>query len=213
MGNLAVTVGTRIAGRLARRRLRPERRPGQRFRDVVVMFRPDPLSPECAGCWSRSAPAPDLRPDGRVTSIEASAVVLATGSVNLRRFRQRPGEALVLGLLDRTATIRDRRPGHRDRRGDGPDPHQGLGADELAVRDFGSAGPPPRQVRQVEWEELEVGPIRGGAGRRRAARRAVPSAADITSMLQDLDPKRRHEIAAAGRRAAGRRARGARTPR
>ena len=33
-------------------------------------------------------------------------MVLTTGSVNLRRFEQRPGEALVLGnLLDRTVTV------------------------------------------------------------------------------------------------------------
>jgi len=41
-------------------------------------------------------------PIGRVTAIEADAVVLGTGTLNLRRFERRPGELLVLqDLLDR----------------------------------------------------------------------------------------------------------------
>ncbi|MCV7280390.1 magnesium transporter [Mycolicibacterium flavescens] len=38
----------------------------------------------------------------RVTSIEPGAVTLATGSVSLRRFAQRPGEVLVLGQVIET---------------------------------------------------------------------------------------------------------------
>ena len=42
-------------------------------------------------------------PMGRVTSIEAEAIVLTTGSVNIKRFEQRPDELLVLGeVLDRS---------------------------------------------------------------------------------------------------------------
>jgi len=42
-------------------------------------------------------------PMGRVTRIEPDAVVLTTGSVNIRRFEQRSNELLVLGeVLDRT---------------------------------------------------------------------------------------------------------------
>src|SRR3954449_431591 len=42
-------------------------------------------------------------PMGRVTRIEPEAVVLTTGSVNIKRFEQRPNELLVLGeVLDRT---------------------------------------------------------------------------------------------------------------
>ena len=45
-------------------------------------------------------------PIGRVTAIEADAVVLGTGTLNLRRFEKRPGELLVLEeLLDRRVTI------------------------------------------------------------------------------------------------------------
>ena len=42
-------------------------------------------------------------PMGRVTRIEPDAVLLTTGSVNIKRFEQRPNELLVLGeVLDRT---------------------------------------------------------------------------------------------------------------
>jgi hypothetical protein len=45
-------------------------------------------------------------PVGRITSIEPDAVVLTTGTVSLRRFEQRQGEALVLAeLLDRRVTL------------------------------------------------------------------------------------------------------------
>ena len=45
-------------------------------------------------------------PMGRVTAVEADAVVLNTGTLNLRRFEKRPGELLVLeNLLDRRVTI------------------------------------------------------------------------------------------------------------
>src|SRR5690349_23292803 len=73
------------------------------------MFRPNPLPPRVLGLLVEIQHRRRIFvPIGRVTSIEAAAVVLASGSVNLRRFEQRPGEALVLGgLLDRTATIRE----------------------------------------------------------------------------------------------------------
>src|SRR5206468_869138 len=48
-------------------------------------------------------------PMGRVTRIEANAVVLASGTVNMKRFERRPSELLVLHeLLDRTVTVHDR---------------------------------------------------------------------------------------------------------
>ena len=42
----------------------------------------------------------------RITSIDADAVVLGTGTLNLRRFEKRPNELLVLeDLLDRRVQI------------------------------------------------------------------------------------------------------------
>ena len=58
-------------------------------------------------------------PMSRVTTIDVGAVVLGSGTLNWRRFEQRPGEVLVLGeLLDRevSAAQRRRRRGHGDGR-------------------------------------------------------------------------------------------------
>ncbi|HVE29512.1 MAG TPA: CBS domain-containing protein [Mycobacteriales bacterium] len=175
-----------------------------RFRDVVVMFRPDRLPPRVLGLLVELQHRRRIFvPIGRVTSIEAGAVVLSSGSVNLRRFEQRPGEALVLGaLLDRTATIRE-----TDAKVTVIDAamEQTRTKDwvltRLAVRDLGSRLARRRgQVRQVEWEELDgLGPTAEAEQGADALLNVLSTSrpADIANMLQDLDPKRRHEIAAA----------------
>jgi len=201
-----VTVGTRIyVARLAGVAVfDPNGDPVGRVRDVVVMFRPDLLPPRVLGLLVELQHRRRIFvPIGRVTSIEAGAVVLASGSVNLRRFEQRPGEALVLGaLLDRTATIRE-----TDARVTVIDAamEQTRTKDwvltRLAVRDLGSRLARRRgQVRQVEWEELEgLGPSAEAEQGADALLNVLSTSrpADIANMLQDLDPKRRHEIAAA----------------
>ena len=175
-----------------------------RFRDVVVMFRPDRLPPRVLGLLVELQHRRRIFvPIGRVTSIEAGAVVLSSGSVNLRRFEQRPGEALVLGaLLDRTATIRE-----TDAKVTVIDAamEQTRTKDwvltRLAVRDLGSRLARRRgEVRQVEWEELDgLGPTAEAEQGADALLHVLSTSrpADIANMLQDLDPKRRHEIAAA----------------
>ena len=68
-------------------------------------------------------------PMGRVTRIEPDAVVLSSGTVNMKRFEKRPNELLVLAeLLDRTVTLTEdgSRVEHR-RRGHGAEPDEGLG--------------------------------------------------------------------------------------
>ncbi len=182
----------------------PNGDPVGRARDVVVMFRPDPLSPRVLGLVVEIQHRRRIFvPIGRVTSIEASAVVLASGSVNLRRFEQRPGEALVLGgLLDRTATIRE--SGVRVTVLDAA-MEQTRSRDwvltRIAVRDVGSRlGRRRGHVQQVPWEELDgLGPApeaeQGADALLDVLSMSRP--ADIANMLQDLDPKRRHEIAAA----------------
>ena len=201
-----MTVGTRIyVARLAGVAVfDPNGDPVGRVRDVVVMFRPDLLPPRVLGLLVELQHRRRIFvPIGRVTSIEAGAVVLASGSVNLRRFEQRPGEALVLGtLLDRTATIRE-----TDAKVTVIDAamEQTRTKDwvltRLAVRDLGSRLARRRgQVRQVEWEELEgLGPTAEAEQGADALLNVLSTSrpADIANMLQDLDPKRRHEIAAA----------------
>jgi len=201
-----VTVGTRIyVARLAGVAVfDPNGDPVGRVRDVVVMFRPDRLPPRVLGLLVELQHRRRIFvPIGRVTSIEAGAVVLSSGSVNLRRFEQRPGEALVLGaLLDRTATIRE-----TDAKVTVIDAamEQTRTKDwvltRLAVRDLGSRLARRRgQVRQVEWEELDgLGPTAEAEQGADALLNVLSTSrpADIANMLQDLDPKRRHEIAAA----------------
>jgi len=175
-----------------------------RVRDVVIALRIGKDAPRVLGLLVELQHRRRIFvPIGRVTSIEAGAVVLASGSVNLRRFEQRPGEALVLGsLLDRTATIHE--TGARVAVIDAA-MEQTRTKDwvltRLAVRDLGSRLARRRaNVRQVEWEELEgLGPTPEAQQGADALLDVLSTSrpADIANMLQDLDPKRRQEIAAA----------------
>lgn len=75
----------------------------------------------------------------RVTSIEPGAVTLATGSVSLRRFAQRPNEVLVLGQVVETRV-----------RVDDPDEPQLIGIDVVVV-DLGI-----EQTRTRDWVVTKV---------------------------------------------------------
>src|SRR5215217_8314957 len=71
-----------------------------KVRDLVVGLRLDHLPPRVLGLvielgTRRRVFVPMLR----VSSIEPNAVSLATGSVNMRHFHQRPNEILVIGQL------------------------------------------------------------------------------------------------------------------
>src|SRR4051794_7386832 len=74
-----------------------------RVRDAVVRLRTTNRPPQVVGLVAEMA----LRrriflPIGRVTSMDAEAVVLSTGMLNLRRFEKRPNELLGLEeVLDR----------------------------------------------------------------------------------------------------------------
>lgn len=75
----------------------------------------------------------------RVTSIDPGAVTLATGSVSLRKFNQRPGEVLVLGQVIETRV-----------RVDDPEQEQLAGLD-LHVVDLGI-----EQTRTRDWMVTKV---------------------------------------------------------
>jgi Mg/Co/Ni transporter MgtE len=75
----------------------------------------------------------------RVTGIEPGAVTLATGSVSLRRFAQRPGEVLVLGQVIETRV-----------RVDDPDLPELVGLDVVVV-DLGI-----EQTRTRDWMVTKV---------------------------------------------------------
>jgi flagellar motility protein MotE (MotC chaperone) len=201
-----VATGTRIfVARLAGVAVfDPNGDPVGRVRDVVVVFRTAPLPPRVLGLVVEIQHRRRIFvPIGRMTSAEPDAVVLTTGSVNLRRFEQRTGEALVLGgLLDRSATVRE--DGARVTVVDAA-MEQTRTRDwvltRLAVRDTGPRLSRRRgQVRQLEWADIEGLDPAPEAGQGADALLDVLSTArpaDLASMLQDLSPKRRHEIAAA----------------
>jgi CBS domain-containing protein len=140
-------------------------------------------------------------PIGRVTAIEAGAVVLNTGTLNLRRFEKRPGELLVLeDLLDRRVTVNA-----TGRQGTVVD--VAMEADRLgewfltrvAVREMTG-----RLTRRGHLHQLELSEVRGLIGtpdvQGTAGLLAVLDklrAADLANALQDLSDTRRVEVATA----------------
>jgi CBS domain-containing protein len=171
---------------------------------VVVVFRPPPLSPRVLGLVVEIQHRRRIFvPIGRMTSAEADAVVLSTGTVNLRRFEQRPGEALVLGdLLDRTVLVRE--TGTKATVVDAA-MEQTRTRDwvltRIAVREqSGRLSRRRGHVRQLDWAQAEgLGPAANepqGADTLLGLL-ADTRAADLANMLQDLSPKRRQEVAAA----------------
>jgi Mg/Co/Ni transporter MgtE len=176
-----------------------------RVRDVVVALRIGRDAPRVLGLAVEiSGRRRIFVPVGRITSIEPDAVVLATGTLSLRRFEQRPNETLVLAeLLDRRVTLLET-------------------GEELTVLDVaiertrtewlvtrvagrktpaggGLRGRRRGEVVQVEWDEVsglslpEEG--QGAANLLAVFERLRP--ADLASVLHDLSGKRRAEVAAA----------------
>ena len=100
----AVTTATRVfaAGMTRLPVFGPDGEPIGRVRDLVAMLRIGRQPPRALGLVVEMATRRRIFvPMLRVTAIDPSAVTLATGSVNLRRFNQRPNEVLVVGeLLD-----------------------------------------------------------------------------------------------------------------
>ena len=142
-------------------------------------------------------------PLGRVNAFDADAVLLNTGTINLKRFEQRAGELLALGdVLDRRVTIVE----------------GGIEAvlvdlamerartleweiAKLAVREYtgGMLGRRRGHLRQLDWEE--VSGVIGAQDRQGAANLLAAfdqlRAADLANVLQGLSDKRRLEVAAA----------------
>ncbi|WP_037353350.1 magnesium transporter MgtE N-terminal domain-containing protein [Amycolatopsis orientalis] len=177
-----------------------------KVRDVVAGLRLDHQPPRILGMVVELATRRRVFvPMLRVTSIEPNAVTLATGSVNMRHFHQRPNEVLVCGqLLDAHATL--------------------AGTDtRVTVVD---AAMEPTRTR--DWVLAKVAvrerSARLALGRRRAAMQVLPwnevgglgltdlsgqpqgagqllmlfdtmRAVDVAATLRDLPMKRRHEVA------------------
>lgn len=177
-----------------------------RVRDLVAGLRLDHLPPRVLGLVLELATRRRVFvPMLRVTSITPNAVTLATGSVNMRQFHQRPNEVLVLGqLTDAHATLTD-------------------GGARIAIVD---AAMEPTRTRDWLLARLAVRERSGRIGltRRRPAMRVLPwsevtglgladlseqpqgagqlltlfdtmRAVDVAATLRDLPLKRRHEVA------------------
>ncbi len=172
-----------------------------RVRDAVARPRPGG-SPRVVGLV---AEMPMRRriflPIGRVDAIEAEAVVLGTGTLNLRRFEKRHGELLVLEqLLDRRVTVIATNVSatvvdvamEDDRSGN-------WSLAKVAVREYTGRLTRRGQLRQVGWTELRglagLGDHHGTAGLLAVLHDMRP--ADLANALQDLGEKRRFEVAEA----------------
>ncbi|GGN56535.1 magnesium transporter [Actinoplanes lobatus] len=178
-----------------------------RIRDAVVRLRTTNRPPQIVGLVAEMA----LRrriflPIGRVTSMDAEAVVLGTGTLNLRRFEKRPNELLILeDLLDRRVTVV---PEH----GEGP-VHHGIVVDvgmdlnrntewivtRIAVRELTGRLARRGHVYQAEYDRVRglVGPTdtQGTANLMAVLDQMRP--ADMANALQHLPDARRNEVAAA----------------
>ena len=175
-----------------------------RLRDVVVALRIGNDPPRVLGVVVEIQQRRRIFvPINRVTTVEADAVILATGMVSLRRFDKRPGETLVLTeLLDRKVTLLET--------GDmvtviDAAMEQTRTRDWLLTRvavTVGSGGRLGRRrphVRQLEWNEVTGFSLpagdQGAANLLAAFEKLRP--ADLATVLHDLSPKRRNEVAAA----------------
>lgn len=175
-----------------------------RVRDVVATWRVEGLAPRVLGFVVEVPPRrPVFLPITRVTNIEADAIIF-TGRMNMRRFLQRSTETLVIGeLLDRTVRLRE----------DGTEVTvRDIAMERTRSRDwvFTKAAVQRMSPRRglsrrrgelivVDWEAIGgfTGPeANQGAASLLAAFDALRPA-DLASVLQDLSPKRRAEVAGA----------------
>lgn len=170
-----------------------------KVRDVVVVVRTHTQPPRVLGLVVEVLGRRRVfLPMTRVTNIDADQVI-TTGVVNMRSFKQRTTETLVLGeLLDRTVTVAGVQGTVYD-----------VAMEQTRTRDwqlsrvavqerskrFGRRG----QSHVLEWGEVqgltEHDPAQG-ATHLLAAMDSM-RAADLAGVLHDLSPKRRTEIAAA----------------
>jgi Mg/Co/Ni transporter MgtE len=139
-------------------------------------------------------------PMGRVTSIEPEAIVLTTGSVNIKRFEQRQNELMVLGeVLDRSVvriedgarlTVVDAAMEYTRARD--------WVITRLAVRGTATKLGRRRSVlHQVDWNEVDgLSVTQTGQGAESLlAVLAGLRPADVAAQMQDMTDKRQQEVA------------------
>lgn len=176
-----------------------------RARDAVARMRPGTAPPRVVGLVVEIRVRRRIFvPIGRLTSIEPDAVLLSTGTLNLRRFERKPGEILVLeDLLDRRVTTTG--PGGTSRVVTVVD--VGMETDRVgmwSLRRVAVREPPNRlrrrgQLSELDWEQLSgLSGVDGEQGT--ASLLAVLETmrpADMANALQELSGRRRLEVAGA----------------
>jgi len=173
-----------------------------RVRDAVTALRVDRQPPRVLGIVIELLHRRRIFvPMGRVTRIEPDAVVLSSGTVNMKRFEQRQSDVLVLAeLLDRTVTVSETEQRvtivdaamEQNRTGDWV-------ISKLAVRTSGGRLPGRRgQLFQVDWDEVSGLTLEQEQGTDAlVAMLTEMRAADVANTLQELSEKRRREVVAA----------------
>ncbi len=173
-----------------------------RVRDLVAVVRPGARGPRVLGLVVEVFGRRSIFvPMTRVTSID-SGQVITTGVVNMRRFEQRPSETLVVGeMLDRKVRILENGTEgtvydlaiEQERNRDWVVSRVAL---QEGSKRFGRKG----QTHVVEWREIEGFDTQAeadqGATHLLAALEEMKPA-DLATVLHDLPPKRRGEVAAA----------------
>ncbi|BCL15470.1 magnesium transporter MgtE N-terminal domain-containing protein [Micromonospora sagamiensis] len=173
-----------------------------RVRDAVARLRPTNRPPEVVGLVAEMPMRRRIFLSiNRVTTLEADAVVLGTGTLNLRRFEKRPNELLVLSeLLDRRV--------HLD-----PNGQSGTVVDvamertrggewslsRVAVREHTGRLTRRGHLYQLDWAKVRgltgFADTRGTANLLAVLEDMRP--ADLANALQELPDLRRNEVAAA----------------
>jgi Mg/Co/Ni transporter MgtE len=170
-----------------------------KIRDVVTAMRVDQLPPRVLGLVVELVTRQRIFvPMLRVTAIDPSAVTLATGMVNLRRFAQRPNEIMVLGeLLDARVHVADTGEEvvvvdaaiERTRA-------QDWVIGRLAIRPRRTRLGRRSHVQVMGWSELtglSISEKDQGAEGLLAVFDGM-RAADVAAALRELSQKRRHEV-------------------
>jgi Mg/Co/Ni transporter MgtE len=174
-----------------------------RVRDAVATLRIDRQPPRVLGMVVELPHRHRIFvPMGRVTRIEPDAVVLSSGTVNMKRFERRTNEILVLSeLLDRSVTVIE---------GLQQVSLVDLAMEHNRARDWvitrlavctvgGRIGRRRGQLFQVAWNEID-GLAISEHSQGTASLLSMLSelrAADVATALQDMPEKRRHEVVAA----------------
>jgi CBS domain-containing protein len=174
-----------------------------KVRDAVTTLRTDRQPPRVLGLVIEIQHRHRIFvPMGRVTRTEPDAVVLSSGTVNMKRFERRNNELLVLGeLLDRTVTIVESgKPVSIADVGMEQNRARDWVITRLAVRAAAARLAPRRrgQLFQVAWDEVDglALPENSQGTDALLATLSEMRPADVALALQHMPEKRRGEVAA-----------------